>query len=178
MNHERFGYIHWGHKELFILFLFAAAFIKFECYCLVSFRISLRVNNPSISVYHIQWFLDVPTMSPSSLKYYIALKLQRVFKLRLYLCKKQSFPQILCMWPFEVYSFWAVEHYLLALFALCSFIPELFLESGTIQLNPIFQQCSQGVPSNTVQSFWSPAFARPPSCSDISGSSPWYCPTF
>lgn len=60
-------FTHRGYKESFILFFFAAAFNKFESCCRVSFSLLIRVNNPNISVYHMQSFLDIPIMSTSVL---------------------------------------------------------------------------------------------------------------
>lgn len=130
-------FTHRGHKESVILFLFAAAFNKFESCSEVSFGLLFRVNNPNISVYHMQCFLDISTMSTPILKYCIALKLERVFKLRLSM-QREKLPSDL------------VYETLWSLLFLCNIVclsclqftltfKHFSRELVPIQLNPIFQ---------------------------------------
>lgn len=63
-------FTHRGHNESFIQFVFVAAFNKFESCCSVFFSLFFMVNRPSISVYHMECSLNIPTMS--NLKYFIA----------------------------------------------------------------------------------------------------------
>lgn len=111
---------HRGHKEPFILFLFVEDFRRIEGWCQVFFSLLLRSNSPHISFYHMPCFLDIPKMSAAVLKYYTALKLERVLKRRHKKYWEKNISSYLICKTFDKYLLFLSHVKLFLMFALYS----------------------------------------------------------